>query len=99
MKIYELALFAIEIATANDARIVPQKPLTSTNVPIVESKCDVKPYKYLVGRSITDVLSAKLPKNTRIYKIGDTPNFGESGKNRLNIELSNRTIVRRVYCS
>ncbi len=97
----ELTIFMLEIATANDARIIMKKPVDKViNAPILaQEKCDTKPYKYLVGRSITDVLSAKLPKNTRIYKIGDTPKFGESGKNRLNIELSNRTIVRRVYCS
>lgn len=97
MILTSFALLFMDIGSNNAPRIIA--PTTKPPIESVEIKCNAKPYKYLIGRNISDVLSAKLPKNTRIYRIGDDPKIGEAGKNRLNIEISNRTIVRRVYCS
>ncbi len=62
-------------------------------------KCDAKPYKYLKGHMLSEVLSLKLPPNTRIYRYDDEAAQYDKTKNRLNIELDDKTFVRRVYCS
>lgn len=68
--------------------------------PIVESyKCNAKPFKYLKGHMLSEVLSLKLPPNTRIYRFDDEAAQYDKTKNRLNIELDDKTFVRRVYCS
>lgn len=68
--------------------------------PIVEPyKCNAKPYKYLKGHMLSEVLSLKLPPNTRIYRYDDEAAQYDKTKNRLNIELDDKTFVRRVYCS
>lgn len=60
--------------------------------------CDDRPFQYLVGRTISDLLTTRLPPNTRIYRVDD-PQTQPVTKGRLSVELSRNTRVRRVYCS
>jgi hypothetical protein len=78
-------MFAHSQPTASDA---PPPP-----------RCNAAPYRHLIGRTLGEVMNTQFPPNTRIYRIGDPPVIGEAGRNRLNIEINNRTRVRRVYCS
>lgn len=66
--------------------------------PIAQPKCEVAPYRSLVGRTISDVLTMKLPPGTRIYRIGD-PVTTPVPPGRLNIEINRGTRVGRIYCS
>ena len=66
---------------------------------ITPHKCNAKPYKYLKGHMLSEVLGLKLPPNTRIYRFDDEAAQYDKEKNRLNIELDDKTFVRRVYCS
>jgi hypothetical protein len=66
--------------------------------PVTQTKCDTRPYKSLVGRTISDVLTIKLPPGTRIYRLGD-PVIVPIPTGRLNIEINRGTRVGRIYCS
>ncbi|WP_395629995.1 hypothetical protein [Aquidulcibacter sp.] len=66
--------------------------------PQVKPKCDVGPFKSLVGRTIGDVMTLKLPPGTRIYRLGD-PVTQPITPGRLNIEINRGTRVGRIYCS
>lgn len=85
------------------ASVAPKAPNTATSavqksLPQVQPKCDVGPYKSLVGRTISDVLTLKLPPGTRIYRLGD-PITQPVAPGRLNIEINRGTRVGRIYCS
>jgi hypothetical protein len=82
----------------NVENIIADIAIKNKNV-ITDKKCNAKPFKYLKGRSMIDVLNAKIPPNTRIYNSSEPAKFGDTGKNRLNIEVNRQTIVTRVYCS
>lgn len=71
------------------------------NVPddLQPPRCNAAPYRHLIGRTLGEVMNTQFPPGTRIYRIGDPPVIFEAGRNRLNIEINNRTRVRRVYCS
>ncbi len=60
--------------------------------------CDARPYQRLVGRTISDLLTTRLPPNTRVYRIDD-PQTEVVQQGRLTVELNRSTRVRRVYCS
>ncbi len=66
--------------------------------PAVQAKCDTGPYRSLVGRTISDVLTTRLPPGTRIYRLGD-PVTEPVPPGRLNIEINRGTRVGRIYCS
>ncbi|MEK7661109.1 MAG: hypothetical protein AAB680_03610 [Pseudomonadota bacterium] len=72
---------------------------TTSEAPTSRTRCNAAPYRHLIGRTLGEVMNTRFPPNTRIYRIGDPPVIGEAGYNRLNIEINNRTRVRRVYCS
>jgi hypothetical protein len=85
------------------ASVAPKAPTVATSAaqkssPQVQPKCDVGPYKSLVGRTIGDVLTLKLPPGTRIYRLGD-PVTQPVAPGRLNIEINRGTRVGRIYCS
>lgn len=61
-------------------------------------RCDARPYQRLVGRTVSDLLTIRLPANTRIYRLDDPPSTTKQS-GRLTVELSRSTRVRRVYCS
>lgn len=61
-------------------------------------RCDARAYQYLMGRTVSDLLTAKLPQGTRISRLDDPPQ-GQIAQGRLSIELNRSTRVRRVYCS
>ncbi|MEN9856390.1 MAG: hypothetical protein RLZZ157_1516 [Pseudomonadota bacterium] len=61
-------------------------------------RCDARAYQYLMGRTVSDLLTAKLPQGTRISRLDDPPQ-GQVAQGRLSIELNRSTRVRRVYCS
>lgn len=82
--------------TTNQTNSVENKPIIELIKPY---KCDAKPFKYLKGHMLSEVLSLKLPPNTRIYRYDDEAAQYDKTKNRLNIELDDKTFVRRVYCS
>ena len=63
-----------------------------------ERRCDARPYQRLVGRTISDLLTARVPQGTRIYRLDD-PQIQPVQAGRLSIELNRSTRVRRVYCS
>ena len=63
-----------------------------------EGRCDARPYQRLVGRTISDLLTARVPQGTRIYRLDD-PQLQPVQAGRLSIELNRSTRVRRVYCS
>jgi hypothetical protein len=91
-----------QVATSG-ASVTPKAPNVATSAvkafpPHVQHKCDVGPYKSLVGRTISDVLTLKLPPGTRIYRLGD-PVTQPVGPGRLNIEINRGTRVGRIYCS
>ena len=73
-------------------------PAAKVTPPVVQTKCDARPYKSLVGRTISDVLTIKLPPGTRIYRLGD-PVTAPIPTGRLNIEINRGTRVGRIYCS
>ncbi|MFY7761778.1 hypothetical protein [Aquidulcibacter sp.] len=66
--------------------------------PAAQPKCDTGPYRSLVGRTISDVLTMRLPPGTRIYRLGDPVNE-PIPPGRLNIEINRGTRVGRIYCS
>ncbi|GIU66002.1 I78 family peptidase inhibitor [Candidatus Phycosocius spiralis] len=76
----------------------PQPHSTPPQIQDKLPKCDARPYQYLVGRTISDVLTVKLPPGTRIYRVGD-PLSSEVNPGKLTIELNRGTRVARVYCS
>ena len=85
------------------ASVAPKAPNVATSAvqkspPQIQPKCDVGPYKSLVGRTIGDVLTLKLPPGTRIYRLGD-PITQPVAPGRLNIEINRGTRVGRIYCS
>jgi hypothetical protein len=62
------------------------------------TSCDARPFQHLVGRTVSDLLTTRLPPQTRIYRVDDPPTkVVVSGS--LSVELSRNTRVRRVYCS
>lgn len=69
-----------------------------TSAPAAQPKCDTGPYRSLVGRTISDVLTMRLPPGTRIYRLGD-PVTQPVPAGRLNIEINRGTRVGRIYCS
>lgn len=89
--------------TTPAASVAAKTPIVATSAvqkssPQVQPKCDVGPYKSLVGRTISDVLTLKLPPGTRIYRLGD-PITQPVAPGRLNIEINRGTRVGRIYCS
>ena len=62
------------------------------------TRCDARPYQRLVGRTVSDLLTARVPPNTRIYRLDD-PQTQPLQPGRLSVELNRSTRVRRVYCS
>ncbi|MEN9856342.1 MAG: hypothetical protein RLZZ157_1468 [Pseudomonadota bacterium] len=82
------------VVTAEETKAAVTK---ATPVP-VERRCDARAYQYLMGRTVSDLLTAKLPKGTLISRLDDPPQ-GQIAPGRLSIELNRSTRVRRVYCS
>jgi len=85
------------------ASVAPKAPIVATSAaqkssPQVQPKCDVRPYRSLVGRTISDVMTLKLPPGTRFYRLGD-PVTQPVAPGRLNIEINRGTRVGRIYCS
>jgi hypothetical protein len=87
------------VATSPPPSTTVQTPksadVTPTNPPV---RCDARPYQRLVGRTMADLLTARVPPNTRIYRVDD-PQTGPVQSGRLSVEISRNTRVRRVYCS
>jgi hypothetical protein len=77
---------------ASGAITPPQSPTTP------QARCDARPWQRLVGRTISDLLTIRLPPNTRIYRLDDPP-LATVVPGRLTVELNRSTRVRRVYCS
>jgi hypothetical protein len=71
-------------------------PALAVLVPI--GRCDARPWQRLVGRTVSDLLTVKLPAGTRIYRLDDPPGAAIAS-GRLTVELNRSTRVRRVYCS
>jgi hypothetical protein len=100
-----LAVAAIVQATVSPppAKAPPPPVVTSQFPPAQriaapEARCNAGPWQRLVGRTISDLLTVKLPEGTRIYRIDDPP--GQAiGSGRLSVEVNRSTRVRRVYCS
>ena len=91
----------VAAATSSTSPTTPTNNSASTpkpSAPVVQAKCEVGPYKSLVGRTISDVLTLKLPPGTRIYRLGD-PVTQPVPSGRLNIEINRGTRVGRIYCS
>jgi hypothetical protein len=90
-------------AATSAASVAPKAPIAATSAvqkspPQIQPKCDVGPYRSLVGRTIGDVMTLKLPPGTRIYRLGD-PVTQPVAPGRLNIEINRGTRVGRIYCS
>jgi hypothetical protein len=90
-------------ATPQPAPTPPSPPSTKASPQVnvaapAPTRCDARPWQRLVGRTISDLLTVKLPEGTRIYRIDDPP--GQAiASGRLSVELNRSTRVRRVYCS
>lgn len=84
-------------ATPSTLTMPPAKAPESVIVK-AEGRCDARPYQRLVGRTISDLLTARVPQGTRIYRLDD-PQIQPVQAGRLSIELNRNTRVRRVYCS
>lgn len=102
MKIVVLSIALLVQSATNQLQV--EVPVNAVSQPTNQTTttqyiCDAKPYRHLIGRTLGDLSSIRLPPNTRIYRITEQPQFGEAGHNRLNIEINYRTRVRRVYCS
>jgi hypothetical protein len=67
----------------------------SHTIPI---KCVSRDFQFLVGLEQQILRQKFYPPNTNIYIIGAAQN-SPLAKNRLNIELNQQQIVRRVFCS
>lgn len=78
--------------------IVPSSQAQKLVQIIAPLRCDARPYQRLVGRTVADLLTAKLPPNTRVYRLDD-PVSAANPAGRLSVELNRSTRVRRVYCS
>lgn len=77
------------VPTAKAPEVAQQK----TSAP-----CDARPFQQLVGRTVSDLLTARLPPRTRIYRLDD-PITEAIQPGRLSVEINRSTRVRRVYCS
>jgi hypothetical protein len=75
----------------------PPPPAKSQSLPPA-SRCDARQWQQLVGRTVSDLLTAKLPAGTRVYRLDDPPST-TNVSGRLSVELNRSTRVRRVYCS
>ena len=75
-----------------------QKSEVSQVTAALVPRCNARPYQRLVGRTVSDLLTIRLPANTRIYRLDDPP-ITANQAGRLTVELSRSTRVRRVYCS
>jgi hypothetical protein len=95
---------AIATSTAKPANLPanssadPNSPASKPSPPSPQPKCDSGPYRSLIGRTISDVLTMRLPPGTRIYRLGD-PVTQPIPPGRLNIEINRGTRVGRIYCS
>lgn len=78
--------------------IVAVPPVIVVKAAPMPPRCDARPYQRLVGRTVSDLLTARLPQGSRIYRIDD-PTTGPPVSGRLSVELNRSTRVRRVYCS
>jgi hypothetical protein len=74
----------------------PQQVVVKAATP--SPRCDARPYQRLVGRTVSDLLTARLPQGTRIYRLDD-PQTQPIVAGRLSVEINRSTRVRRVYCS
>jgi hypothetical protein len=103
-----IALFALAQANATAPAAAPSVPpkampasgaITPPQSPTTpQARCDARPWQRLVGRTISDLLTIRLPPNTRIYRLDDPP-LATVVPGRLTVELNRSTRVRRVYCS
>lgn len=85
--------------TSPVSTLPPANPSTLKQEPATpQPKCDTRPYRSLIGRTISDVLTMRLPPGTRIYRLGD-PMTEPIPPGRLNIEINRATRVGRIYCS
>jgi hypothetical protein len=82
----------VGVEAAQVVTATPAAPLPATPV------CDARPWQYLVGRTVSDLLTIKLPAGTRIYRLADPPSATNLA-GRMSVELNRSTRVRRVYCS
>lgn len=96
-----LGLFMLMQAATPAMPTVPASPppkAAETGIVKAPTRCDARPYQRLVGRTVSDLLTARVPPNTRIYRLDD-PQTEPLQAGRLSIELNRSTRVRRVYCS
>lgn len=68
---------------------------TVISVPV---KCDARPWQRLVGRTVSDLLTIRLPPGTRVYRLDDPP-LTTIAPGLLSVEINRSTRIRRVYCS
>jgi hypothetical protein len=76
----------------------PTQVATTQAPPQPVARCDARPWQRLVGRTVSDLLTIKLPEGTRVYRLDDPPSQTIT-PGRLSVELNRSTRVRRVYCS
>jgi hypothetical protein len=88
-----MALALLPVAEQGAAPKAPSQEIIKT-----AQSCDARPFQHLVGRTVSDILTMRLPPQTRIYRVDDPP-IEAVASGRLSVELSRNTRVRRVYCS
>jgi hypothetical protein len=95
-------VFAI-VALTSAPQTPPQNainpPKTVVEVPSPVLRCEAQSWQHLVGRTISDLLTTKLPQGTRIYRTSDPIGPETRDQVRLHVEIGRNTRVRRVYCS
>jgi hypothetical protein len=89
---------AVSASVPPPTPLTPPKTIPAPVIPAPIGRCDARAWQRLVGRTVSDLLTVKLPAGTRIYRLDDPP--GQAiATGRLTVELNRSTRVRRVYCS
>jgi hypothetical protein len=93
-----LMLMQVTSPNVTPSPTTPQPKAPEAVVVKAPPRCDARPYQRLVGRTVGDLLTARVPPNTRIYRLDD-PQTQPLQSGRLSVELNRSTRVRRIYCS
>lgn len=87
------------LVSAPAATILPAPGGPATAPVQVPARCDAKPWAWLKGRGVGEVLAVRLPEGALVQHVNDGP-IRPSGRpeGRLTIEIGRNTRVRRVFC-
>lgn len=95
-------IMAVMLMSQNQVAVPIVAPVAGSSPPAAPSQsvpnCDARPWQHLVGRTIGDLLTVKLPTGTRVFRTLD-PIDAATPRGQLSVEIGRNTRVRRVYCS